>query len=52
MRDVVFLLVTLAFFALAAIYVRACGRIIGPDENITADGILDAEADDVPAPAR
>ena len=52
MRDVVFVLVTLAFFALAAIYVRACGRIIGPDENITADGILDAEADDVPVPAR
>jgi rRNA processing protein Krr1/Pno1 len=51
MRDVVFVLVTLAFFALAASYVRACGRIIGPDE-VTADEIEDAEAVDVAVPAR
>ena len=52
MRDVVFVVVTLAFFALAALYVRACARIIGPDELVTADGIEDAEAVDAGVPAR
>ena len=33
MRDVVFVLIIVAFFAIAAAYVRACGRIIGPDER-------------------
>jgi|1186.fasta_scaffold701665_1 hypothetical protein len=32
MADVVFVAVILAFFALAALLVRACERIIGPDE--------------------
>ena len=32
MRDVVFILVIVGFFAIAAAYVRACGWIIGPEE--------------------
>lgn len=35
MRDVVFLSLVLAFFALALAYVRACAWIIGPDEQQT-----------------
>jgi hypothetical protein len=33
MADVVYLLVFIAFFALAALFVRACEAIIGPDEQ-------------------
>jgi hypothetical protein len=33
MADVVYLLVFIAFFALAAAFVRACEAIIGPDEQ-------------------
>ncbi len=32
MGDLVFLLVIVAFFALAVLFVRACDRIIGPEE--------------------
>ena len=32
MADVVYLLVIAAFFALAALFVKACEAIIGPDE--------------------
>ena len=31
MEDVLFVLATLAFFAVAAAYVRFCDRVIGPD---------------------
>jgi hypothetical protein len=31
MADIVFIAVALAFFALCAVYVRWCDRIIGPD---------------------
>ena len=31
MEDLLFLIGTVAFFALAAAYVRFCDRIIGPD---------------------
>ena len=31
MRDLVFLIVTVGFFALAALVVVACDRIVGPD---------------------
>jgi hypothetical protein len=33
MGDVVFLAVTVAFFTLAALFVRACDRLIGPDPD-------------------
>jgi hypothetical protein len=32
MKDVVFVLVAVAFFALMVLYVYGCDRIIGPDE--------------------
>jgi hypothetical protein len=31
MRDTVFIALTLAFFGLAALFVAACDRIVGPD---------------------
>jgi len=33
MADVIYLLVVAAFFALAALFVKACETIIGPDET-------------------
>jgi hypothetical protein len=33
MTDLIFVLVTLGFFALAALYVSACSRILGADES-------------------
>ena len=35
MRDLVFLAVTVGFFALAALVVAACDRIVGPDPDLT-----------------
>jgi hypothetical protein len=37
MADVVFITVLLAFFALAVLFVAACDRLIGPDEEAFAD---------------
>lgn len=34
MGDVIFVATIVAFFALAAAYVGACARIIGPDEPV------------------
>jgi hypothetical protein len=47
MRDVVFVAVVIAFFAIAAAYVRACGVIIGKDELVPSDTseIEDLEAE-------
>jgi len=42
MRDIIFVLITIGFFALTALYVRACARIVGPDES-------EAPADETPA---
>ena len=39
MADVVFVAVVVAFFALAALFVVACDRIIGPDELPTSVGL-------------
>jgi hypothetical protein len=33
MADVLFIAITIAFFALAAGFVRVCDRIIGPDDE-------------------
>ena len=33
MRDIVFVLVVIAFFTLAALFVRACDMLVGPDEE-------------------
>ena len=43
MADVVFVLIIVAFFALAVLFVQACDRIIGPDE---ATGTNPEAADD------
>jgi len=32
-KDLIFVLLTVAFFAVAALYVRACTRIVGADES-------------------
>ena len=37
MTDIVFILVVIAFFALAAGYVSLCDRIIGPDPEVEPD---------------
>ena len=54
MKDVVVLVITLAFFALCVAYVRWCDRIIGPDpdglgdddveETMTEPGVVDVAA--------
>jgi hypothetical protein len=36
MRDVVFLAITVGFFALAGWFVRGCGRIVGADDSEVA----------------
>jgi hypothetical protein len=33
MRDLVFIALTVGFFALAALVVAACDRIVGPDDR-------------------
>jgi hypothetical protein len=37
LADIVFVLIVLAFFALAAGYVALCDRIIGPDPDVDGD---------------
>ena len=32
MRDVVFVAITVGFFALAGLFVRGCAKIVGPDD--------------------
>ena len=45
MGDVVFLAILVAFFALAALFVRACDRLIGHETEAVelADATVDAE---------
>ena len=47
MRDIVYIALTLAFFGLAALFVVACDRIVGPDP---LEGSDDAGLDEA-APA-
>ena len=44
MKDLNFALLTIGFFALTALYVQACARIVGPDEREP-----EAPADETPA---
>ncbi len=48
MADVLFVAVVVAFFALAALFVVACDRIVGPDELPTSAGLdqSDERSDD------
>jgi hypothetical protein len=43
MNDFAFVAIMLAFFVLAGLFVVACDRIIGPDEQALAGPTLDAE---------
>lgn len=38
MTDVVLLVALLAFFGVCVLYVRACERIMGPDESVDTGG--------------
>lgn len=54
MADVIFLLITVAFFALCVGFVRVCDRIIGPDDEqgpLTDVGEADV-TEPLDAPAR
>jgi len=45
MADVAFVLIMIAFFAFAALFVRFCDRLIGSDEEAFADAPEYASAD-------
>ena len=47
MTDLVFVLIVCAFFGLAALLVRACDRIIGPEESVApaADQIVASDGE-------
>jgi len=49
MADVAFVLIIIAFFALAAGFVHVCDRIIGDDEEIVAETPEHAESEQVAA---
>jgi hypothetical protein len=53
MNDFAFVAIMLAFFVLAGLFVVACDRIIGPDEQALAGPTVDAEkaGDEEPAAA-
>jgi hypothetical protein len=36
--DVILVVALVAFFGICTLYVRACERIMGPDEAVDADG--------------
>ncbi len=46
MSDAIFILATVVFFAICALYVHWCDKIIGPDEFAAADGELDETPDE------
>jgi hypothetical protein len=48
LNDLIFIVVTLAFFALAALYVRFCDSIVGPDDP-AAPGDEPSELEEVAA---
>ncbi len=45
MADVAFVLIIIAFFALAALFVTFCDRVIGTDEETVADSPARAESE-------
>jgi hypothetical protein len=48
MADVIFLSVVVGFFVLAALFVRACAAVVGPDEQ-AAPGRAEPDASRVAA---
>jgi hypothetical protein len=49
MADVVFVLLTIAFFAIAAAFVRACDRIVGAGDDVATDEIAEPVTEEVAA---
>ncbi len=50
MADLLFMVITIAFFAVCVAYVRLCDRIIGPDPAQTASApVVEAEHEAVSA---
>ncbi len=47
MADVIFLVITAAFFALSVAYVKLCDRIIGPDPTRGSGGERSVEPEAV-----
>lgn len=45
MADVAFVAIIIAFFVLAALFVRACDRMIGTDEEALRDAPASADTD-------
>ena len=45
MADVAFVLIMIAFFALAVLFVAFCDRVIGADEDAMAEGPEYAESE-------
>jgi|EndMetStandDraft_2_1072991.scaffolds.fasta_scaffold1029762_2 hypothetical protein len=46
MKDVVLVLALMAFFAVCVLYVRACERIMGPDDEVDAgDAVEPADSE-------
>ncbi len=45
MADIVFIAIALAFFALCALYVRWCDRIIGTDEVVVVSTVAASDPD-------
>ena len=48
MRDVVYVAITLGFFAVAALFVVGCARIVGPDDPSLGRDDQTGEADEEP----
>jgi hypothetical protein len=46
MNDIAYVAMIFAFFALTALFVKACDRIIGPDEQSAASRTGSASDDD------
>ncbi|HEY6532126.1 MAG TPA: hypothetical protein VIY72_07470 [Acidimicrobiales bacterium] len=43
MADLLFVAVILAFFAVCLLFVKACDRIVGPDDGQLDDDVTDLE---------
>ena len=49
MADLVYLLIMVSFFAVAALFVKACEAIIGPDEFAVPAGVDESEPEPLAA---
>lgn len=45
MRDIAFLSLVIAIFALGVLYASACGRILGPEGTVEADADASEDAE-------